>query len=129
MILFILCIVGLGLGIGILSGMLGIGGGILLIPGMMWLFGVEQTRAAGMTLAVLTLPVFLPLSWRYLNSGIGGMQVSDLGYVGLVAIGVAAGAYLGASLVPYLDLVMLRLLFGMMLIFVGVRYLIGSDRG
>jgi uncharacterized membrane protein YfcA len=123
MILFI-C---LGLGVGVVSGLLGIGGGILLIPGLMWLTGIEdQRRAAGMTLAVLTLPVFLPSTWRYLADG--RMELSDLVHVALVAIGVGAGAFLGASLIQYINLTILRVLFGLMLIFVAFRYLIGSDR-
>ena len=50
----------LGLTIGGLSGMLGIGGGVLLLPALIWLFDLKQAQAAGITLAVLAVPVTLP---------------------------------------------------------------------
>lgn len=117
---------GLGLVVGIVSGLLGIGGGIILIPGLMWLEGMDQRRAAGMTLAVLSLPVVLPACWRYLTAG--DLHFSDLGNATLIAAGFAVGGYLGAHLVDEIDVATLKLLFGMMLLFVGVRSMLSSDR-
>ncbi|MBI3407772.1 MAG: TSUP family transporter [Planctomycetes bacterium] len=125
MLLFIL----LGLGVGIISGMLGIGGGILLTPGLIWLIGVKDYRhAAGMTLAILTLPVFLPSTWKYLTSGI--VPSADLRFVALVAAGVATGAYIGAHIVEQIPLEhvpKLKIAFGLILLYVGVRSLVDSN--
>src|SRR5436309_969922 len=72
-----LFLAGLGLGIGCLGGMVGIGGGVLLIPALTELFKVEPRKAAGMTLAAMVPPVTLPGAWRYYNQGF--LLPADLG--------------------------------------------------
>src|SRR5215471_16479097 len=123
MILFIL----LGLGVGVVSGMLGIGGGILLTPGLIWLIAsqdggpVDYRHAAAMTLGVLTLPVFLPSTWKSLTGGI--IASGDLSRMALVAAGVATGAYVGAHIVeqiPVEHVPKLKIAFGLVLLYVGV---------
>jgi uncharacterized membrane protein YfcA len=113
----------LGLGIGLLSGMLGIGGGILLVPGLMWLGGIEeQRRAAGISLAVLTPPIVLPAVWRYYQNGF--LTSADLGLAAIIAAAFAVGSYFGAYLLNYLSVTTLRFVFGLMLMMVGVRFLL-----
>ena len=130
MLLFIL----LGLGVGVISGMLGIGGGILLTPGLLWLIGsedeasVDYRHAAAFTLAVLTLPVFLPATWKSLSGGI--IVPVDLRRVAWVAVGVAAGAYIGAHIVeriPVEHVPKLKIAFGLILLYVGARTLVDSN--
>jgi uncharacterized membrane protein YfcA len=116
----------LGLSIGVLSGTLGIGGGILLVPALMWLTGIEdQRRAGGITLAVLSFPIALPAVVQYYSRGF--IRFEDLGRAGWIAVGFALGTYGGAHLVPYLTLSALRLVFGMILLFVAVRFLLTSS--
>lgn len=129
MIFVFLCLfLGLGLAIGFVSGLLGIGGGILLIPGLMWMADIEdQRKAAGITLAVLTLPVVLPAAWQYVASGF--LEASDLGRAAVIALGFAVGAFLGAYFVTHerIPLATVRFLFGLMLIFVAVRMIIAAE--
>ena len=55
----------IGLAIGTASGALGIGGGVLLVPALIWLCGMDPQHAAGTTLAVLVVPVVLPAVITY----------------------------------------------------------------
>src|SRR5262245_29444741 len=48
-----------GIGVGVLSGLLGIGGGVVLVPGLVLLFGFSQSEAQGTSLAVLSLPILI----------------------------------------------------------------------
>jgi uncharacterized membrane protein YfcA len=120
----ILLYVLIGLGIGGVSGTLGIGGGVLLVPVLIWL-DFEYRQAAGITLSVLAVPVVLPAVWRYYSLNL--ISVQDLVVAGWIGLGFACGSLSGASVVPYLPVNVLRFLFGLMLIYVAVRFLLGSD--
>jgi uncharacterized protein len=113
-----------GVGIGGVSGTLGIGGGVLLVPVLVWL-GFQQHQAAGVTLAVLALPVVLPAAWRYYSQNLLSQQ--DLLVAVWIGAGFTVGALAGASAVPYLPVGVLRLLFGLMLIYIAVRFLLGAN--
>jgi uncharacterized membrane protein YfcA len=110
-----------GLVVGTISGALGIGGGVLLIPALYWLFGFNQYQATGTTLAILVPPIGLAAALEYYQRG----QV-DLRAAAVIAAAFVVGAYIGAKLVPLLPEDHLRLLFGLMLIYVGVRFILAS---
>lgn len=109
----------LGLGAGVLSGMFGIGGGIVIVPALTLLFGFEQRRAVGTSLGALLLPVGLPGVLGYAAAG----QV-DFGIAAVVAIGLAIGALGGARLALNLSPKTVKQLYGAFLIVVGVWFII-----
>ena len=112
----------IGLTVGSISGALGIGGGVLLVPALIWLCGFEQSKAAGTSLAVLVPPIGLPAAWKYHVE-----KRIDLDAAIWIAVAFAIGAYLGASAVHYLPARMLRLSFGLMMMYIAMRFLISSD--
>ncbi|MBI1914370.1 MAG: TSUP family transporter [Planctomycetes bacterium] len=115
----------LGLVIGCIGGMVGIGGGVLLIPALTELFKVDPRKAAGMTLAAMVPPVTLPAAWRYYDLKI--LSAADLGLAACIAVAFALGAFLGAGLQARIDVSLLRLLFGLLMLYVAVRLIIHSD--
>ena len=108
-----------GVGVGALNGLLGIGGGIALVPGLVLLFGFSQQEAQGTSLAVLIPPIGLFAALVYYQHGYVRLPV-----VGLVALGFVVGAYGGAHLVPHLPLEALRVAFGVLLLFLGFTFLL-----
>ena len=66
---FYLGLLAFGLMVGVLGGLLGIGGGIVLVPGLVLLFGLSQSEAQGTSLAVLTLPVVAFAAMIYYQNG------------------------------------------------------------
>ena len=96
-----------GVVVGILSGLLGIGGGIVLVPGLMLLFGFSQPEAQGTSLAVLIPPIGLFAAMVYYQHGYVRLPV-----VGWIALGFVVGAFIGAKLVPSIPLSALRIAFG-----------------
>jgi uncharacterized membrane protein YfcA len=113
----------LGLLIGVFSGMVGIGGGILVIPVLMFGFGFSQAKANGTSMAMLLPPigVFAVLSyWRAGNI--------DWRFAGLLAAGFAAGAFVGAKLVNSgrVNPTALRMIFAVLLLYVAARILFPS---
>jgi uncharacterized membrane protein YfcA len=108
-----------GLGVGIVSGLLGIGGGVLLVPGLMILFGLTQTQAQGTSLAVLIPPIGILAAWEYYRQG----QV-HLPVVALIAVGFCLGAFLGARWVMQFPVETLRVAFGCLLLYLGWNFLL-----
>jgi uncharacterized membrane protein YfcA len=116
----------LGLAVGAVSGMIGIGGGVLLIPALVWFFDLKQSQAAGITLAVLAVPVTLPAVWQYHQQKLIGGE--HLVMAAWIAAAFAVGTFLGARVHNYLPMSALRVGFGMVLIYVAFRFILGANR-
>jgi uncharacterized membrane protein YfcA len=114
-----------GTAIGICSGLLGIGGGVLLVPGLILLFGFSQPEAQGTSLAVLIPPIGIFAAAVYYQHGYVRLPV-----VGFIAFGFLLGAFAGAHLVPLVPVFWLRPAFGFLLLYLGFSFLFnpGADR-
>ncbi len=109
-----------GLAAGLLSGTFGIGGGLVVVPGLMLLAGFAFPAAAGTSLAALAVPLGVWLAaYEYARQG-----HVDLVAAALVAGGLAVGAYLGARLGLTLPAELVQRAFGLLLLGLGVRYLV-----
>jgi uncharacterized protein len=98
-----LALFALGSAVGLLSGLLGIGGGVVLVPALVFLFGFSQPEAQGTSLTVLSLPIAAFASVVYYRAG-----HVELPVVGVIAAGFAVGAFCGAKLVLQLPVATLR---------------------
>jgi uncharacterized protein len=116
----------IGLGIGLISGALGIGGGVLMVPALMLLTtpGFNFDKARGTSLAVLVLPVALPGAWKYFCE-----NHVDVKAAVAIAVAFAIGGYFGASLVQHLQGhgALIRFAFGCMMLFLAMRYILSSS--
>ena len=106
----------LGAVIGTVSGFVGIGGGAILVPALMYAFGMSQHDAQGTSLATLLLPIGAFAVWQYYSAG-----HVDLRLATLLAIGFAAGAYIGAVWAQGMSDVVLRKAFAVLLAGVAVK--------
>lgn len=109
----------LGVAVGVLSGLLGIGGGVVLVPGLMLLFGYSQPEAQGTSLAVLIPPIGLFAAVVYYQHGYVRLPV-----VGWIALGILLGAMLGVKLVPHIHPAALRIAFGVLLLYLGFTFVL-----
>lgn len=114
----------LGLGAGVLSGMFGIGGGIVIVPALAGFFGFPHKRAVGSSLGALLLPVGLPGVLRYAAAG-----TLDIWVAVPVAVGLAAGALGGARVAIGLSAARMKQLYGVFLVVVGVWFVIQPYTG
>lgn len=106
----------LGAAIGIISGLVGIGGGALLIPALIWGYGMSQIRAQGTSLAVLLLPIGFFAFWTYYRDG-----NVDLRLAVPIALGFAIGGYFGGLWAQHLSALVLRRSFAALLLVVALR--------
>jgi len=109
----------IGIGIGILSGLLGVGGGVFLVPILVTYLGVSQHHAQGTSLAVI-VPTAIVSSLSY-----GFHGNIDLGLALNLIVGSILGVSIGARIMKKLPAAKLKQLFGGILIIVGLRMVLG----
>ncbi len=100
---------------GILSGLLGIGGGVVLVPLMVFLLGIAQHTAQGISMLVI-IPTALVAAWHFHKD-----KLVDYRMAGLLAIGAISGALFSANFVQYISGNDLKKLFGIFIIYTGIR--------
>jgi uncharacterized membrane protein YfcA len=110
----------LGLLAGVLSGLLGIGGGIVIVPALVVVFGMSQHLAQGTTLALMVPPIGLLAAWTYYRQGYVDVKIAAL-----ICIGFFLGGLLGAKLATGIDAVLLKRLFGIVLLIAAVKMILG----
>jgi len=106
----------LGLTAGILSGMLGIGGGIIMVPAMIFIFGLTQHQAQGTTLSLMVPPIGLLAAWTYYKQGF-----VDVKMAAFICLGFFFGGLIGAKLIVGIPDVLLKKCFGVLLLIVAIK--------
>jgi len=108
-----------GVAVGILSGIIGIGGGIVIVPTLVYVFHMSQHKAQGTSLGVLLAPIGLLAFWEYHKAGNVDVKAAIL-----IALGFIAGAYFGGSWAQQFSDVTLRRVFGGVLLAIGLKMLL-----
>jgi uncharacterized membrane protein YfcA len=111
----------LGILVGIFSGFVGIGGGILIIPALIYFFHMNQHRAQGTSLGALLAPIGALAFWEYYKAG-----NADLGAAAWIAGGFFIGGYFGGMWAQHIPGSILSRGFGALLVLVGLRFLWGG---
>jgi hypothetical protein len=106
----------LGLISGIFSGLLGIGGAIIIIPCLVILFDLSQQMAQGTTLALMVPPIGLLAAWTYYKAGF-----VDLKIAGLICLGFFIGGFVGARYATQIPDDILRKIFGGLLLIASLK--------
>jgi uncharacterized membrane protein YfcA len=109
----------LGLLVGVLSGIVGIGGGILIVPALVFFFHMSQHKAQGTSLATLLAPVGALALWEYYKAGNVDFKAGLL-----IAVGFLVGGYFGGLWAQHLSELVLRRVFGTLLVMIGIRLLL-----
>jgi uncharacterized protein len=110
-----------GLVAGILSGLLGIGGGIFVIPGLVLLMGFSQKMAQGTTLAMMVPPIGLLAALAYYKAGFVDIKVA-----GLMCIGFFIGGFFGAKFATAISGVTLSRIFGAAMLAVSIKMILAK---
>ena len=108
----------LGLVAGTLSGLIGVGGGVIIVPALVFLFKMNQHLAQGTTLALMVPPIGLLAAWTYYKSG-----YVDLRVAALVCAGFFIGGLVGAHWANRLSNVALERVFGAALLVISIKML------
>lgn len=112
----ILLLIIIGLLAGIFSGLMGVGGGIVMIPLMVFALGFSQHEAQGTSLAVLAIPVTFIAAYNYYEAGHVNWK-----YAAVIAVTFIVGAYFGSKFAVSIDEGLLKKIFGAILIVVAIK--------
>ncbi len=113
----------IGLSAGILSGLVGVGGGIIMVPALVFFLSYTQHQAQGTSLAVLTLPVVILASLYYYHQCQKAGTPIDLRIVGLLSVGFLVGGYFGSKLALAIDQEALKKIFAIILFYTAFKML------
>jgi len=106
----------LGLITGIFSGLIGIGGAIIIIPSLVLVFSMSQHMAQGTTLALMVPPIGLLAAWTYYKAGFVDLKVAAL-----ICVGFFVGGFIGARFVTAIPDLLLRRIFGVVLLLAALK--------
>ena len=117
----ILIYLAIGAVAGVLSGLFGVGGGVLIVPALIYLLKMDAHTAVGTSLGALLLPVGMLGAFAYYRTGNIELKASLL-----IALSLFLGAYLGARLALSMSAINLTRAFSVFLVVVAVRMFVGT---
>lgn len=113
----IITLIIIGLLAGVLSGLVGVGGGIIMVPLFIFFLGLTQHNAQGLSLAVMLPPVTFLAVYNYHQAG-GGI---DWKVALIVAVLFIIGGFLGSKLALQIDQRILKKVFGVFMLLVAIK--------
>jgi uncharacterized protein len=120
----VLTLLAIGLVAGVLSGLFGIGGGILIIPALIFLAKFPTKLALGTSLGALLLPVGLLGAYTYYQNGNLNIRASLL-----IAVGLFFGAWVGARLAQHISGATLQRMFAVFILLMAIRLWVEAGKG
>jgi uncharacterized protein len=109
----------LGLFTGAVSGLIGIGGGVIIVPALVLIFGLTQHQAQGTSLALFSLPIGIFAAMTYYRSGNVDMKIALL-----LAIGFLIGSLVSSQFAVQIPENVLRKIFGIALLLIAVKMIV-----
>lgn len=113
----------IGVAAGCLSGFIGIGGGLLIVPALMYFMGMSQMAAQGTSLALMLPPIGALAVMNYWRA-----EEVDLRAAGIMVVAFVIGGYFGSRLALSLNPMKVRLAFGIIMLYVAVRMVWGAGK-
>ena len=117
----LLILLSIGLGAGMLSGFVGIGGGVVIVPALVFLLGLSQHEAQGTSLFVLVMPVVFLALTNYWKTGNVNWK-----YGLIIALAFVIGGYFGSKLSLKLSPQIVKLAFGLLMAYVSFQLIFSS---
>ncbi|MBT5402675.1 MAG: sulfite exporter TauE/SafE family protein [Crocinitomicaceae bacterium] len=114
-------LVAIGLAAGAVSGFVGIGGGIIIVPALVYVLGLTQFEAQGTSLLLMLPPIGILAAMNYYQAGSMNWR-----YALVIAIAFIAGGYFGSKLSLKLDELLVKLIFGIIMLLVALRMIVSG---
>lgn len=109
----------IGLAAGIFGGMIGLGGGVIMIPAMIYFLSMNQLSAQGTSLAIMLPPVGMFAVMNYYKAG----QI-NLKYAIIIAIAFTIGGYFGSGIALHIPVSIVKKIFAISLIMIAIQMLL-----
>lgn len=115
---YILGLLVIGFAAGFMSSLVGIGGGVVIVPALVIIFGLSQKMAQGTSLAMLSLPVAFIGAYNYYKEGQVNWKMALV-----LAVTFVIGGYLGSKVVLGLETAIIKKIFAVFMIVIAIKYL------
>jgi uncharacterized membrane protein YfcA len=113
----------IGAAAGCLSGFIGIGGGLLIVPALMYFMGMSQMMAQGTSLALMLPPIGALAVMNYWRA-----EAVDARAAAIMVVAFVAGGYFGSRMALAMDPNKVRLVFGLIMLYAAIRMIWGASR-
>lgn len=117
----IIALVIIGLAAGFVGGLMGVGGGIIIVPALVLFLSFNQQQAQATSLAVLLLPVQILAVMNYYKAGLINVK-----FAAVIVVASIVGMYYGSSVALQLPADTMKKIFGGFIIIVGLKFLLGK---
>jgi uncharacterized membrane protein YfcA len=114
----------IGIASGVLSGFVGVGGGIIIVPAFIFLLGMNQINAQGTSLFVLLLPIGILAVMNYWKAG----QINWT-YGLVVSLAFVVGGYFGSKMALKISPNLVRFIFGIIMVLISVKLVYSGYQG
>jgi uncharacterized membrane protein YfcA len=112
----LLILIGIGLAAGILGGMVGLGGGLIIIPGLVMLLGLAQKEAQGTSVAIMLPPIGILAAYNYYKAGYVNIK-----YAMIIAVAFILGGWLGSKMAVALPDAAVKKVFAVVMIVTALK--------
>lgn len=113
----LLILILIGLFAGVLSGMIGVGGGIIIVPALVYFLGLSQHAAQGTSLALMLPPIGVLAAMNYFQAG----QL-NIKYALVIAVSFIIGGYFGSRLsIEFINEAMMKKIFGIIMLIAAIK--------
>lgn len=123
----VIILVLIGILAGIASGFIGVGGGIIIVPGLIYLLGLDQHTAQGTSLLLMLPPIGILAVMNYYRHG--AIDNTHIAYGAIIAVTFIAGSYFGSKLSLKLSPALVKFIFGILMLYVAVRMVYSGYKG
>ena len=120
----ILILMGIGLFAGIMSGFVGIGGGIIIVPALVFILGFSQFQAQGISLTLMLPPIGVLAFYNYYQKG--HIDKVSLTYGAIMAVLFIAGGFIGSKLALKIPENVVKLIFGVIMLYVAIKMIMSG---
>ncbi|MBL4706169.1 MAG: sulfite exporter TauE/SafE family protein [Flavobacteriales bacterium] len=117
----VLILVLIGITAGVLSGFVGVGGGIIIVPALVYLLGLSQFEAQGTSILLMIPPIGILAAMNYYK-----VDAVNWKYAGIIAATFVIGGYFGSKLTLKLDETLVKLIFGFIMLIVAIKMIVSG---
>jgi uncharacterized protein len=111
----------IGIFAGFASGLVGVGGGIVIVPALIFFLGLTQHQAQGISIGMLMMPVGFLAAYNYYKTG-----NLNIGYSVLIGITFVAGAFFGSKVALNFDQQLMKRIFGVFILLISLKMIFGK---
>lgn len=122
----IIILVLIGISAGMLSGFIGVGGGILIVPALVYFLGLTQHQAQGTSLLLMLPPIGIMAVYNYYK--FGQLDQKLMMYAAVIVVAFVVGGYFGSKISLKLSPDLVKFIFGFIMLYAAIRMIIAGSK-